>query len=194
MRSSPGSRRPLRVLPFVLLACAALGACDLTGEDTGDGGSDGGDPPGAAGEAYLTAHNAVRTQATPTPSPALEPLTWFAQAEQVAQVWANNCRFEHNPGRGNLGENLYASSSESTPAKVVQAWAAEAPSYDYAGNRCASGAVCGHYTQLVWRATKQVGCASARCTRNSPLPGFSTWYLYVCDYAPPGNFVGQRPY
>jgi hypothetical protein len=56
-----------------------------------------------------------------------------------------------------------------------------------------AGQVCGHYTQRVGRETRQVGCAWAQCTRNSPFR-VSTWYLWVCNYALPGNFVGERPY
>jgi hypothetical protein len=78
---------------------------------------------------------------------------------------------------------------------MVGAWAAEASDYDYARNTCAAGKVCGHYTQLVWRATTRVGCATQVCDRNSPFGSrFPTWQLWVCNYAPPGNYVGQRPY
>jgi pathogenesis-related protein 1 len=187
-------------LSLCLSAALLLGACipldDDTPDDAADAGPDTGDPTDAAGEAFLAAHNAVRAGAkNPVPSPALAPLTWSAQAAFVAQGWANNCAFEHNAQRGNLGENLYATTVASdTPERVVGAWAAEASDYSYSSNTCAAGRVCGHYTQLVWRDTRQVGCASARCTRNSPFSGFSTWYLWVCDYAPPGNFVGERPY
>ncbi|MEM6522020.1 MAG: CAP domain-containing protein, partial [Cyanobacteria bacterium P01_C01_bin.70] len=45
---------------------------------------------------------------------------------------------------------------------VVAAWVAEKADYDYASNSCASGKVCGHYTQIVWRETTAVGCGVAR--------------------------------
>jgi hypothetical protein len=79
-------------------------------------------------------------------------------------------------------------------SEVVQAWASEAADYDYASNSCAPGKVCGHYTQLVWRNSTLVGCAYARCTQNSPFDGVPTWDFWVCDYSPPGNWIGQRPY
>jgi hypothetical protein len=72
-------------------------------------------------------------------------------------------------------------------------WAAEAPDYDYATNTCKAGQVCGHYTQIVWRSTTAVGCAFRTCTTGSPF-GSGSWDFWVCDYAPPGNYVGQRPY
>jgi hypothetical protein len=79
---------------------------------------------------------------------------------------------------------------------VVAAWSGEAADYDHAANSCAEGKQCGHYTQLVWRGTARVGCAHRVCTINWPFgpatPG--SWDFWVCDYEPPGNFVGQRPY
>ena len=74
---------------------------------------------------------------------------------------------------------------------VVAMWASEAKSYDYATNGCSG--VCGHYTQVVWRSTTSVGCAIQRCATGSPFGG-STWFFAVCNYVPPGNFVGERPY
>lgn len=53
---------------------------------------------------------------------------------------------------------------------------------------------CGHYTQIVWRNTTHVGCATKVCDKNSPFQGFTRWQFWVCNYSPPGNFVGQRPY
>ena len=68
----------------------------------------------------------------------------------------------------------------------------EAADYSSATNKCAPGKVCGHYTQVVWRNTTHVGCATAICTKNSPFGAqFPTWQLWVCNYTPPGNFVGK---
>lgn len=139
----------------------------------------------------LDAHNRVRANATPAPTPPLPPLTWSSAAAAVATSWANNCQWMHNTGAG-YGENLAASSgSGDSPARVVNDWASEAADYDYASNSCSG--VCGHYTQLVWRATTSVGCATVTCNTGSPF-GSGSWTFTVCDYAPPGNWVGQRPY
>lgn len=144
----------------------------------------------------LDTHNEVRAGAKPTPSPTLEPLRWdgFAQAE--ARKWVDRCEFMHNPERGEYGENIAAATVDywDTPG-VVKAWAVEASDYDYNRNTCAPGKMCGHYTQIVWRNTKRVGCATQVCTKNSPFGAqHPRWQFWVCNYAPPGNYVGQRPY
>jgi len=66
---------------------------------------------------------------------------------------------------------------------VVKLWADEARSFDVRTNSCTG--VCGHYTQIVWRATRDVGCAEATDRYRQ---------VWVCEYDPPGNVVGYRPY
>ncbi|MFP2927821.1 CAP domain-containing protein [Pyxidicoccus sp. 3LG] len=180
------------VVPALLMGCGS----DETPDDNDD---DTPEDPGAQSEfarEMLETHNAVRAGVTPAASPALEPLTWDAAAEAKAKAYAAKCQFVHNAERGNYGENLAAATPDylDTP-DVVKDWAKEASNYDYASNSCAEGKVCGHYTQVVWRATKRVGCATQVCTQNSPFGArFPTWQLWVCNYGPPGNYVGQRPY
>jgi hypothetical protein len=146
--------------------------------------------------AMLTAHNTVRRNVAAAETQRLgmtvtiPDLTWNPAAAAIAQGWANNLlatnTFQHNPNLNGYGENIYMSSGLS-PATAgtaaVQDWAAEAAAYTWDTNGCT--AVCGHYTQLVWAATTSVGCGLA-------TDGTNTYV--VCDYAPPGNFVGQRPY
>ncbi|WP_164012491.1 CAP domain-containing protein [Pyxidicoccus trucidator] len=144
----------------------------------------------------VAAHNQARAQAKPTPKSALPPLTWSDEAARKAASWAKECRFEHNPNRGDFGENLAAATPNTwTTPEVVKSWADEADDYDYTRNTCKKGKVCGHYTQVVWRTTGAVGCATVMCNKNSPFGAqFPTWQNWVCNYAPPGNWVGKRPY
>src|SRR5262245_13379080 len=151
------------------------------------------EPPALRG--VTAAHNAVRAEAQPVPSPPLPPLCYSSTVQQTAQAWANGCTWKHNPGRGFLGENIAAFSSSLSNAALdaVDLWAGEAADYDYASNRCSG--VCGHYTQIVWRSSQRLGCGVAVCTTGSPWGSASpNWTFVVCDYDPPGNFVGQRPY
>jgi pathogenesis-related protein 1 len=145
----------------------------------------------------VTAHNQARARASrPTPKPALPALTWSDEAAKKAEAYAKECRFEHNPNRGTFGENLAAATPDTwTTEQVVKGWADESADYDFATGKCKAGKMCGHYTQVVWRTTKAVGCATRLCTKNSPFGGnVGTWQLWVCNYAPPGNWVGEKPY
>jgi uncharacterized protein YkwD len=135
------------------------------------------------------AHNAARAAVMPPASPAIPPLAWSGAVADVAQAWADNCMFQHSGGM--YGENIYAGTNAATPQAVVDAWMAEASSYDYATNTCTG--TCGHYTQVVWRASARLGCGVASCTENSPFNG-GPWQIWVCNYDPAGNFAGMRPY
>jgi pathogenesis-related protein 1 len=130
----------------------------------------------------VNAHNAVRSKV------GVPPLAWSDELAGVAQRWAQKLlaadAFEHS--NNDYGENLYrinGPGASSTPMEVVNAWAAEHVYYRYANNSCTG--ICGHYTQVVWKDTKAVGCGSARDAEHE---------VWVCNYAPYGNIVGERPY
>jgi hypothetical protein len=124
-----------------------------------------------------------------------------ATLAEAATRWANTCvdnqsprgLLDHSPqpkniADGPLGENIYATTAPAAdPIAAVQDWASEAVYYDQKRNTCSGGA-CGHYTQLVWTATREVGCGVGSCPR---LKYPST---LVCNYSPVGNVIDQRPY
>jgi uncharacterized protein YkwD len=129
----------------------------------------------------LAAHNAVRARV------GLPPLTWSDKLAQRAEAWADilltRNRFSHSP-KPSYGQNLFAiAGAAASPAQVVREWASESRDYDYDSNICRY--VCGHYTQIVWASTKEIGCAVARGDRRE---------IWVCNYDPPGNWIGKRPY
>jgi len=129
----------------------------------------------------VSAHNEIRAQV------GVPPLVWSDRLEEIAEDWAKTLlsrrEFSHRPN-GKLGENLFAiTGARSSTAEVIRVWANESRDYDYRSNRCRN--VCGHYTQIVWSDTKKVGCAVARDNRRE---------IWVCNYDPPGNWVGHRPY
>lgn len=144
-------------------------------------------------QGITTLHNQARAAVIPKPATAIPALTWNTTVAAAAQKVANTCVFKHS-GNG-YGENIYAAAgSIPTPTQVVKSWTSESVNYTYSTNSCASGKVCGHYTQVVWRGSKQLGCAQRTCTTNSPFTGFPTWYFWVCNYSPAGNIIGQKPY
>jgi pathogenesis-related protein 1 len=131
----------------------------------------------------LDAQNAVRARV------GVRPLVWSDKLTRVAQEWADRLVKEgsvrHRPNSP-WGQNLYdVTGSEYLPQQIVNGWAAEAKDFDVAANKCKEGRMCGHYTQLVWRDTKQVGCPVARGGNRE---------VWVCEYSPPGNYAGMRPY
>lgn len=137
-------------------------------------------PPSLARE-MLAAHNAVRARAG-TP-----PLAWSDRLAARSQDWADMLlarrQFIHR-SHSAYGENLFEiTGAAASPAQVVKEWAAESRNYDYKSNGCSG--VCGHYTQIVWGDTKEVGCAVARGGKRE---------VWVCNYDPPGNWLGRRPY
>lgn len=176
----------MRALAFALFF-AACGPPESSGDDIdGDG-----EPAELAG--IVDAHNAVRRQVQT--APALDDLVWDDALAATARAWVATCRdqeaptglIDHNPARGqNVGENVFGSSGGATAQQAVTSWANEKNDYDYSTNTCSG--VCGHYTQIVWRSTTNVGCALGSCTN---LTYSST---IVCNYSPAGNVGNQKPY
>jgi len=126
----------------------------------------------------------------------LKKISWDIEAAAVAQRWAEQCNFEHNGGRGDHGENLWAGSGDGISADdvkgAIQSWVDEGKNYDCENNQCDG---CGHFTQVVWDNSIGVGCGWASCHTNSPFgDSFKDWKIIVCDYSPPGNWVGERPF
>ncbi len=163
---------------LLLFALAVIGAAQLRHS----GGSAPDNVPASSFAREMVAeHNSVRARV------GTRPLQWSEPLASVAQEWADHLmqtgQFvqSRNP---KYGENLYEiSDAAATPADVIQAWAEEVSHYDYPSNSCRS--VCGHYTQVVWNDTRRVGCAVARGDRRE---------VWVCEYDPPGNWVGRKPY
>ena len=117
-------------------------------------------------------------------------LQWSEEMADLAADWARklkrkNCGFEHRPNN-EYGENLFKGTIGFYGAtEVVDAWASEKKDFNYNSNKCKPGKMCGHYTQIVWETTQKVGCAKIQCD------GFDLW---MCNYDPPGNWVGEKPY
>jgi pathogenesis-related protein 1 len=149
--------------------------------------------------AIIAAHNKLRAEVGVT-----KKLTYSKALAASAQAWANNlkrtnhCQMRHSEPDGKYGENLFWGSAvdwtdgrkelqKVSSKRVVEDWGSEKADYDYNSNQCAAGAMCGHYTQIVWRTTTKVGCGVAVCEDTKEQ-------VWACQYQPAGNWVGKKPY
>jgi len=138
-------------------------------------------PSSGIAQEMLNAHNRWRSQV------GVPPLRWSPQLASYAQDWANQLAargaFEHRRNSP-YGENLFWGQGRRwSPTEVVDDWGSEVQDYNYATNSCRG--ICGHYTQVVWRDTTEVGCGVARSGSQE---------IWVCNYNPPGNYRGRKPY
>jgi uncharacterized protein YkwD len=112
-------------------------------------------------------------------------LSWNNNLAAKAQQWANRCQFKHSGGSlGAFGENLAAGTGGYTIAAAVKAWADEVNDYNPANPQFS------HFTQVVWKATTEVGCADARCDGIFDASFGKARYI-VCEYSKQGNILGQ---
>ncbi|MEO9463035.1 MAG: CAP domain-containing protein [Marinomonas sp.] len=121
-------------------------------------------------------------------------LTWSPKLAGEAQKWADDLAkrdvMEHASFeiRGGAGENIWVGTrGRYTTKQMIDAFIAEKsdfkpgkfPKVTKSGN----WADVGHYTQLVWPETKEVGCAIAENRMDEFL---------VCRYWPAGNIRGVQ--
>jgi Cysteine-rich secretory protein family len=140
-------------------------------------------------EEILNAHNQYRLEVD------VPFLIWSEALASDAQDWANHLAalggqtLEHAENTGQ-GENLWMGTSGFfSPTEMVSSWGEEQqyfqggtfPDVSSTGNWFDVG----HYTQLVWRKTTEVGCGIATAGGND---------IFVCRYNPPGNFMGEPVY
>lgn len=141
---------------------------------------------------WLAAHNRVRAAVD------VPPLAWSPALAVSARRWADHLArtggFHHyKPHRDDpdpQGENLWAGTRGYYGWNdMVHAWAVERRHFVNArvpaNSTTGRFEDVGHYVQLVWRRTGEVGCAMATGAVEDVL---------VCRYAEGGNVRGERPY
>lgn len=151
----------------------------------------GGGNPSAGGDlsgdrqAFMDIHNNARA------SVGAAPLSWSASCAGVAQRWADTLAAQggglsHSQTPG-YGENVFGGGGGTlSPSDAATSWLSEKRGYRGEPISNTNFGSVGHYTQMVWSGTRQVGYGIAR-SRNG-----KTYIVGV--YQPPGNFLGEKPY
>ena len=138
----------------------------------------------------LKAHNERRARHC------VPALAWSPALAQAAQAYAEKCILGQH---GSTGENManwvtIKNGQPVLPARsdrqiFEDAWYCEIDNYNFDAPKIVGGfkqncdpPVNGHFTQVVWRGTQQIGCGRATCTINGQQG--TNW---VCRYSPPGN-------
>jgi hypothetical protein len=133
----------------------------------------------------LASHNEERTRL------GIAPLVWNPGLAAGARDWARNLAARgvllHSSSSSGAGENLWMGTSGAfPPERMIEAFVGERK-YFQAGrfpavSRTGRWSDVGHYTQLIWPATRELGCA---------LEQGRNWDVLVCRYYPAGNVYGQ---
>jgi len=140
----------------------------------------------AFSQRLLDAHNRERQRL------GIAGLVWSEQLAADAAVWsaslARRHAFEHSRNTRGSGENLWMGTAGAySPEAMIGGFIEEARNFRPGRfpdvSRTGNWADVGHYSQLIWAGTRQVGCARAK--------GGGEEYL-VCRYWPAGNVIGQQ--
>ena len=176
----------LKIFLISLLFCPKLSFTQGTIDNTGSKISS------EDARAILDHHNKIRSDLH------IPPLSWSAHLAAYAQDWADslatsyNCKLIHRQNRGEntqgYGENLFEGSSAELfkPIDASLAWYGEIRQYTYVKIDEDNWYKTAHYTQMIWKNTKEVGVGVATCA--------SGGVIVVANYNPPGNYMGEYPY
>lgn len=147
-------------------------------------------PPAVNPDACKEAHNKFRALHGSSPLEWNDNLTKIAQtrAEELLEI-GKLIHDTEELKRLKQGENLYSSSSFTyrTCKEAVESWYGEVKDYNY-DNPASSTGVIGHFTQVVWKGSKQLGVGLA--AKRDPNTGYEKTYI-VARYYPAGNVEGH---
>lgn len=133
----------------------------------------------------LSTHNEYRKRHPGTPL-----LVWNDDLATKAQAWCNKMagddRMMHQPAsaRAGQGENLAGAWGQPmTGKKATDDWYNEINNYNFADPKMSKTPV-GHFTQVVWKGSRQIGAAMATSATG--------WHFVVARYRPGGNMRGAE--
>lgn len=117
------------------------------------------------------------------------PLVLNKELNKVAQKWADELAKKDSMAYSlnkKYGESVYSGWSADPNTKItakdcIDKWYSEINEFSFGQEP--SVLTCGHFTQIVWKDTKELGIGTAKSKSGK---------LYaVANYSPPGNFSGQ---
>lgn len=114
-------------------------------------------------------------------------IKWSDDLAQEANKWVVQIAKEDKMMHSNMeyGENIYTSTDIVSPSHVVDRWASEKDFYHGEKISTQNFHLFGHYTQIIWNSTREVGCAMAVSKSGK--------YYWVCEYSPSGNYIDETP-
>ncbi|RVE68707.1 hypothetical protein OJAV_G00094300 [Oryzias javanicus] len=129
---------------------------------------------------FLEAHNTYRAEH------GVQPLTYNKELCDKAQEWADQCLQKNLLSHSNTddGENVFYKSGYPqvtiTGKDAVGSWYSEIKDYNFEKPGFTSGT--GHFTQVVWKNSKELGVGMATDGKTAFVVG---------QYRPPGNFTNK---
>lgn len=105
-------------------------------------------------------------------------MSWNGKLADFAQNYLDhsNCKFAHSGGP--YGENIAI--GYKTIEDALDAWYNEENEYNYSAGQFSEAT--GHFTQMVWKGSDEVGCAKIDCSGRTYI---------ACEYTPRGNIIGK---
>lgn len=135
----------------------------------------------------LDYHNKVRGEV------GSKSLIWSTELAKFAQEWADKlskkCKMDHRPSSGKYkqlyGENIYWGVNGSA-LEASKLWYSEISKYKHRKLNNSNWYSTGHYTQMVWKKTTEIGIGISICDNGA--------LIIVANYAPFGNIMGEFAY
>lgn len=165
----------------------------------------------------LKLHNELRakvargeeTRGSPGPQPPaanMKEMVWNEELAYVAQAWASQCPRGHDQARNRricsrdyqVGQNIYyywGFNEEPDWKQAVNQWydeVADMPKEFASSFQLLKTKKIGHYTQVVWADTSEIGCGVVHYETEKNGKYYPESKTYVCNYGRAGN-VRERP-
>ncbi|KAG9838704.1 PR-1-like protein, partial [Aureobasidium melanogenum] len=127
-------------------------------------------------------------------------LEWDSQLAATAQQIAATCVYAHSMdvNGGGYGQNIAAGVEANNVSAVITElfYNGEVGYYNnlygQANPDMTNFEKWGHFSQLVWKGTTKVGCATQYCSGGLANVGqYVAPYFTVCNYGAPGNYAGE---